>query len=108
QLQLRLESLKSDLSVRMQALVNQLRLSTQEVSTAGRTVKLMEEQLANEIERLNLGQSTSFRVSQAQQDLAQAQVNEILSRVRSEKNYLTLLSMTGRLFEEFGLNTRPK
>ncbi|MDH4249485.1 MAG: TolC family protein, partial [Deltaproteobacteria bacterium] len=42
QLQLRLESLKSDLSVRMQALVNQLRLSTQEVSTAGRTVKLME------------------------------------------------------------------
>ena len=103
QLELQLSSLRSDLTVRLQSLLGRINLAEKEVETARITVSLVEEQLQNEIERFRLGQSTSFRVSQAQQDAAQARVDEILARVRFEKNYLELLVLTGTLLPEFNL-----
>mgnify|MGYP003351527666 FL=1 len=85
-------------------LFRSLELAEQEVSTAQAVVKLAEEQLQNEIERFKLGQGTSFQVSQFQQQQSQAKAQDILARVRYEKAYLRLLTLTGQIFEEFNLN----
>ena len=81
-----------------------MELSKQEVGTAQAVVKLAEEQLQNEIDRFSLGQGTSFQVSQFQQQQSQAKAQEILARVRYEKAYLRLLTLTGQIYEEFNLN----
>jgi outer membrane protein TolC len=51
-----------------------------------------------------LGQGTSFQVSQFQQQQSQAKAQDILARVRYEKAYLRLLTLTGQIYEEFNLN----
>lgn len=103
QLELRLQSLKSDLSVKLQTVIRQIRLSREEADTSNAFRLLAEELLKNEIERFRLGQSTSFQVSQLKQDAAEAQVQEILTRIRSEINYLDLMVITGELYDHYGL-----
>ena len=67
QILLNIDSRKSELDVSLQTILRDLELAEQEVSTAQAVVKLVEEQLQNEIERFKLGQGTSFQVSQFQQ-----------------------------------------
>jgi outer membrane protein TolC len=43
-------------------------------------------------------------VSQFQQQQSQAKAQDILARVRYEKAYLRLLTLTGQIYEEFNLN----
>ena len=108
QILLNIDSRKSELDVSLQTILRDLELSEQEVSTAQAVVKLAEEQLQNEIDRFNLGQGTSFQVSQFQQQQSQAKAQEILARIRYEKAYLRLLTLTGQIYEEFNLNrTKP-
>ena len=105
QLELQQRSVKSELSVQLQSLLRSLTLSQQEVDTAGVSVSLANELLQNEIERFKLGKSTSYRVSQAQQDLAQARRQEILARVGFERTFLDLLILTDGLFDFYGLQS---
>ena len=108
QILLNIDSRKSELDVSLQTILRDLELAEQEVSTAQTVVKLAEEQLKNEIERFKLGQGTSFQVSQFQQQQSQARAQDILARVRYEKAYLRLLTLTGQIYEEFNLNrTKP-
>ncbi len=104
QILLNIDSRKSELDVSLQTILRDLELSEQEVGTAQAVVKLAEEQLQNEIDRFSLGQGTSFQVSQFQQQQSQAKAQEILARVRYEKAYLRLLTLTGQIYEEFNLN----
>jgi outer membrane protein TolC len=104
QILLNIDSRKSELDVSLQTILRDLELAEQEVSTAQAVVKLAEEQLQNEIERFKLGQGTSFQVSQFQQQQSQAKAQDILARVRYEKAYLRLLTLTGQIYEEFNLN----
>ena len=104
QILLNIDSRKSELDVNLQTILRDLELAEQEVSTAQAVVKLAEEQLQNEIERFKLGQGTSFQVSQFQQQQSQAKAQDILARVRYEKAYLRLLTLTGQIYEEFNLN----
>ena len=104
QILLNIDSRKSELDVNLQTILRDLELAEQEVSTAQAVVKLVEEQLQNEIERFKLGQGTSFQVSQFQQQQSQAKAQDILARVRYEKAYLRLLTLTGQIYEEFNLN----
>jgi outer membrane protein TolC len=64
---------------------------------------LSEKQLNNEIKRLKLGKSTSYQVSQFQQDLARSRQQEILKRVNFEKNFLELLVLSGELYKYYDL-----
>jgi len=64
---------------------------------------LYEKQLNNEIKRLKLGKSTSYQVSQFQQDLARSRQQEILKRVNFEKNFLELLVLSGELYKYYDL-----
>ena len=74
------------------------------MGTAQAVSRLSEEQLKNEIERLKLGKSTSFQVSQYQQDLARSRQQEIMIRVRFEKSFLELLVLTEDLYDYYQLN----
>ena len=106
QLELQLDSLKSDLNVRLQGAIRQINVAKDQAETSRIASQLAEEQLKNEIERFKVGESTSFQVSQSQQDAAQAQVQEILARLGFERNYLDLLVLTGDIYRQYGLDSR--
>jgi outer membrane protein TolC len=57
--------------------------------------------LRQEIEKQELGQSTGFQVAQAQQELIAAQSSEIQSLINQEKIHLSLIILTGDIFEQF-------
>lgn len=102
--QLSIEQRRSELQVTLNSLLRALELSEVEIRTNQSLLKITQDQLRNEIERFRLGQSTSFQVAQFQQEVAKAQQNEILSRIRYEKNYLDLLVLSGSLHTEYQLN----
>lgn len=102
-LELDMSSVKSELNVKLQSVLRQIRLSMEEVETAGISRKLAERQLKNEIERFKVGESTSFQVSQFQQSASEAKGREVFAQVKFERQYLDLLVVTGGLYEAYGL-----
>ncbi|MCH7478078.1 MAG: TolC family protein, partial [SAR324 cluster bacterium] len=103
QFELRLQDLRTILSVRLQSVLRTLRLAQRQVEVAQISVALQQELLQNEIERLKLGRSTGFQVAQIQQDAAEARQNEILARVGSEKAFLEMLVLTGEIYSAYNL-----
>ena len=95
---------KSQLAVSLKSLLHSLSLIKKEKQTATAVSKLSEDQLRNEIERFKLGKSTSYRISQFQQDVVEAQQAEILVRIRQEKIQVELLALTGEFYEKYKLN----
>ena len=73
----------------------------EDLSAAKALSQLSEKQLNNEIKKLKLGKSTSYQVSQLQQDLARSQQQEILRRVNFEKKFLELLVLSGEFYEYY-------
>lgn len=105
QIELQMENVRSDLSVRLQSLLRQVRLAEEEVSTARVARRLAEEQLNNELERFRLGQSTSFQVSQVQQEAQVARVQEILALIRFEQNLQDVYVLSGRIYSKYDLQS---
>ena len=66
--------------------------------------KLSMDQLQNEIKRFKFGKSTSYQISKLQQDVVEAEQQEILIRIRKEKIRLELLTLTGDFKKKYGLN----
>ena len=106
QLNLQIEDRKSQLDMILQSRLHSLSLIEEEKQTATAVSKLSEDQLRNEIERFKLGKSTSYRISQFQQDVVEAQQAEILVRIRQEKIQVELLALTGEFFEKYDLNQK--
>ena len=107
-LELDITTLRSELTVRLQGVLRQIRLAKEEVATAGVSRNLAEEQLKNEIVRMQVGESTSFQVAQFQQDASAARVREILAQLKYERNFLGLLLITGEIYNEYGITpTHP-
>ena len=104
QLSLQIEDRKSQLDVSFQSLLRSLSLIKKEKQTAAAVSKLSKDQLRNEIERFKLGKSTSYRISQYQQDVVEAEQEEILIRIRQENIRVELLTLTGDFYEKYGLN----
>jgi outer membrane protein TolC len=102
-LKLQVESQKSQLKVELQAILRNLKLAVQGIKLAQNTVALVEELLHKETEKFNLGNNTSFRISQVQQDLTDAKKNEILARIQYEKVYVSLLVITESIFPTYHL-----
>ncbi len=104
QLMLQIEERKSQLSLNLQSFLNSLKLIEKEKQTAKAVSKLSAEQLRHEIERFKLGKSTSYQVSQFQQDVVEAKQQEIMISIRQEKIRLELLTLTGEFKEKYKLN----
>lgn len=102
-LNLQVENQQSQLKVELQAILRNLKLAVQGIKLAKDTVDLEEELLRKETEKFNLGNNTSFRISQVQQDLTDAKKNEILARIQYEKAYLSLLIITEDIFSTYHL-----
>ena len=66
--------------------------------------QVSKDQLRNEIERFKLGKSTSYQISQYQQDVVEAEQQEILIRIRQENIQIELLTLTGEFDEKYELN----
>ncbi|MGK5095456.1 TolC family protein [Deltaproteobacteria bacterium TL4] len=103
QLQLQIQSQKSRLKIQMDSLIRLLKLTKKEIQTAQLTVKFAMEQLTNEIDRMKLGQSTSFQISQFQQQSLAAIQQETLSRIKFEKYFLDLLVLSKSFYEYYQL-----
>jgi outer membrane protein TolC len=102
-IELQTASRRSEITVQAQAAKRLLSLAEQNVKTARIAVSLQNELLQNEIERLRLGESTSFRVAQVQQDFNQARQTEILARIGYEKIFLDVLLLTGDIYSQYQL-----
>jgi outer membrane protein TolC len=100
---LQISDLKAQLKVSLQSIIRSLKLAEQGIKLSTTSVDLAKDLLEKETEKFTLGNSTSFRVSQVQQDLTDAQKNKTISEVNYEKSYLELLIITGRIFEEYSL-----
>ena len=103
QLELQIAARKLELNMNLQSLLRSLRLGRKEQQTALSVVKLSEQQRRNEVERFRIGRSTSFQVSQRQQEEALAKQQEIFTRVQFEKTNLQLLVLTGELYTRYEL-----
>jgi ABC-type lipoprotein release transport system permease subunit len=67
-------------------------------------LKLAQDLLDKEIKKLEAGQSTSFQVAQAQRDLVSSKFSHILTKVKNEKNSLSLLLLTGEIYQKYHLD----
>ena len=103
QIQIQIEDRKSELEVQLQSILRDFKVLEEDLNTAQAVSLLSEKQLNNEIKRLKLGKSTSYQVSQFQQDLARSRQQEILKRVNFEKNFLELLVLSGELYKYYDL-----
>jgi len=101
---LQIKDRKSQLESSLHSLLRSLRLIEKEKLTVAAVRKLSKDQLRNEIERFKLGKSTSYLISQFQQDVVEAQQQEILFRIRQEKIRVELLALTGEFNEKYELN----
>ena len=104
QLILQIEDRKSQLDVSFQSLLRSLSLIKKEKQTATAVSKLSKDQLRNEIERFKIGKSTSCQISQYQQDVVEAEQQEIMIRIRQENIRVELLTLTGNFYEKYELN----
>ena len=101
QIQIQIEDRKSELQVGLQSIMRDFKVLEEDLSAAKALSQLSEKQLNNEIKKLKLGKSTSYQVSQFQQDLARSQQQEILRRVNFEKKFLELLVLSGEFYEYY-------
>ena len=101
QLQIQKANLKDDLLIELKTIDRHLRFSEQDIRNAVAIRELAHDVLRQEIEKQELGQSTGFQVAQAQQELIAAQSSEIQSLINQEKIHLSLIILTGDIFEQF-------
>jgi outer membrane protein TolC len=102
---LQIDNVKAQLKVTLQSILRNLQVAEQGIKLASASVELARDLLEKETEKFKLGNNTSFRVAQVQQDLTDAQKNKTLSQVSYEKAYLKLLIITGRIIKQFELPT---
>lgn len=104
-LMLQIDTIKAQLKVTVQSILRNLQVAEQGIKLASASVELAQDLLAKETEKFKLGNTTSYRVAQVQQDLTDAQKNKTLSQIGYEKAYLKLLIVTGRIFSHYELPT---
>lgn len=102
-LELQIQDTKSQIHVELQTLLRNLKLGVREQATAQQSVNLAGELMQQEIKKLKLGKSTSYNVSQAQKSYRDARLSETLVRTGNEQSFISLLVLTGELFNYFGL-----
>lgn len=102
-LELQIRDTESQLYTKLQTILRNLKFGLAEKRTVDLSVKLAKDLLEKEIEKLKIGKSTSFNVSQAQQKYTDAKGSETLVRVKNEQTFVSLLALTGDIYEYYGL-----
>ncbi len=105
-LDLQIRDQRTQLNIQLQSALRNIRQAQEQVSTARTAMELAKVQLQNEIDKLAQGRSTAFTVAQVQQQLLQAQQQEIVARIQFEQNDMTRLALTGELYGRYGLESQ--
>ncbi len=108
QIELQLQDAKSQLTINLQTILRNLRFGLEEEKNAILSKDLAKDLLEKEIEKLKIGKSTGYNVSQAQQKYTGARYLDVLVRVKNEQNFIALLTLTGDLHSHFNLLAREK
>jgi len=106
QIELQRQDAKSQLTINLQTILRNLRFGLEEEKNAILSKELAKDLLDKEIEKLKIGKSTGYNVSQAQQNYTSARYLDVLVRVKNEQNFIALLSLTGDLYSHFNLPER--
>ena len=101
---LQIKDYKMQLALNLKTVLHNLDLAKEEIDLAKVRAGLLEDIVYKETEKFKVGTTTSYQVAQVQQDLIEANKNEILSRVQYEKTYLELLLLTERVFSVYDLD----
>ncbi len=102
-LELQINDTKSQIYVNLQTILRNLKFGIEEEKTAKLSVNLAKDLLEKEVEKLKIGKSTSYNVSQAQQKYTDAKLGDTLVRVGNEQNFIALLVLTGDIFSYYNL-----
>jgi len=103
-LELQIRDQRTSLAIQLQNALRNIRVAQEQIEAAHAAVVLAQTQLDNQVRRLQLGASTAFVVAQVQQQLSQAQQQEIAARIQLELNDTARLLLTGEIYGRFGLN----
>lgn len=103
QLVLNRKEVISQKNIQLQTILRNLEYNIEENRSATENLTLSKLLLDQELEKFKLGQTTSYKLSEAQETYTQAQLLEILTRVHSEQNYMSLLHVTGDLLSKYGI-----
>jgi len=102
-LELQIDDTKSQIYINLQTILRNLKFGIEEKKTAQLSVNLAKDLLEKEMEKLKIGKSTSYNVSQAQQKYTDAKLGETLVRISNERNFISLLVLTGEIFQYYKL-----
>lgn len=91
----------SQKNIQLQTIMRNLDYNMEENRSATENLTLSKLLLEKELEKFKLGQTTAYKLSEAQDNYIQAQLLEIMTRVRSEQNYMSLLEVTGNLLDTY-------
>ena len=103
QAELKLERTKQDLMLKVRLAARAVHTSQILVESNRQARTLQETNVAAEEKRLRLGVSTSYRVLQVQQDLTQAQTQEVQARIGCEKALVELRLAEGTILDSLGI-----
>lgn len=102
-LELEFGNQKAFTEVTLQSALQGIKLGAQAIQLAQVGTRLTLELLTKEEAKFRVGKSTSFRVAQAQQDLAEARMKENQALTDYEKAYLELMILTGQAMTHYQL-----
>lgn len=102
-LELQIRDAKAEIYVSLQTILRNLKFGIEEEKAAQLSVNLAKDLLDKEVEKLKIGKSTSYNVSQAQKNYTDAKLGETLVRVGNERNFVKLLVLTGDIFSYYKL-----
>lgn len=102
-LELQINDTKSQIYINLQTILRNLKFGIEEERTAQLSVNLAKDLLEKEVEKLKIGKSTSYNVSQAQKTYTDAKLSETLVRVKNEQTFVSLLVLTGDIFRHYDL-----
>ncbi len=102
-LELEFEVLRQDVAVEVSNAAGAVRVNEKRYAASLEAVRFARESLAAEYEKLRVGRSTTFLVTQLQRDLAVARSNELRSLADWHQAVVDYHRVRGAILEEFGV-----
>lgn len=101
--EVRLEDLRRQILTEVRAAVRQVRSAAQQIASAEVSRRLQERNLDAEQKRYENGMSTSFQVTEIQEDLTQARTREVTARTAYRVALANYRASIGRLLDQFDI-----
>ena len=102
--QVRLRQIEQEIEVQVRSAVRSVETNLESVKIAGQSSELSQRQYELEKARFDAGLSTSYRVLQAQTDLATARVNELQAKVALNSAIAALHRLEGSSLQRYAVN----